>query len=74
MDNASGEPKPNQRPPGNYLAMLEVLLCLLLFTACALHVRIRLKNSPAPTAVTTAAIVTTDTSSGTTPARQGRPT
>ena len=35
----------SDRPPGNYLAMLEVLLCLLLFTACALHVRIRLKNS-----------------------------
>ena len=43
----------SERPPGNYLAMLEVLLCLLLFTACALHVRIRLKNSPVPTAVTT---------------------
>ena len=43
----------SDRPPGNYLAMLEVLLCLLLFTACALHVRIRLKNSPAPAAVTT---------------------
>ena len=43
----------SDRPPGNYLAMLEVLLCLLLFTACALHVRIRLKNSPVPTAVTT---------------------
>ncbi len=43
----------SERPPGNYLAMLEVLLCLLLFLACALHVRIRLKNSPAPAAVTT---------------------
>ena len=30
-------------PPGRYLALVEVLLCLLLFTACALHVRIRLK-------------------------------
>ena len=39
----------SDRPPGNYLAMLEVLLCLLLFTACALHVRIRLKNSSTPT-------------------------
>ena len=37
----------SDRPPGNYLAMLEVLLCLLLFLACALHVRIRLKNAPA---------------------------
>ena len=41
----------SDKPPGNYLAMIEVLLCLLLFTACALHVRIRLKNaknSPLP--------------------------
>ena len=27
--------------PSNYLAMLEIALCLLLFTACALHVRLR---------------------------------
>ncbi|QPC30356.1 DUF2069 domain-containing protein [Caldimonas thermodepolymerans] len=33
------------------LAALEVVLCLLLFVACALHVRVRLKNArPAPTA------------------------
>ncbi|MCM2296746.1 DUF2069 domain-containing protein [Rhodoferax sp.] len=31
--------------PGNYLAMVEVVLCLTLFTACALHVRLRLKNA-----------------------------
>ena len=31
--------------PGNYLAMAEVFLCLTLFTACALHVRLRLKNA-----------------------------
>jgi len=30
--------------PGNYLAMIEVLLCLLLFVACAMHVRVRLKK------------------------------
>ena len=35
----------SDRPPGNYLALLEVLLCLILFVACALHVRLRLKNS-----------------------------
>jgi uncharacterized membrane protein len=29
--------------PSNYLAMVEVLLCVVLFTACALHVRLRLK-------------------------------
>ena len=34
------------RPPGNYLAMVEVLLCLLLFAACAQHVRLRFKNLP----------------------------
>lgn len=33
----------SERSPGNYLAMLQVLLCLLLFAACALHVRLRLK-------------------------------
>ena len=39
----------SDKPPGNYLAMIEVLLCLLLFAACSLHVRIRLKKSEAPT-------------------------
>ncbi len=32
----------SDRPPSNYLAMVEVLLCLTLFVACALHVRLRL--------------------------------
>ena len=36
----------SDRPPGSYLAMLEVLLCLLLFAACAQHVRLRFKNLP----------------------------
>ena len=31
--------------PGKYLGQLEVLLCLLLFTACVLHVRLRQKNA-----------------------------
>jgi uncharacterized membrane protein len=35
----------SDKPPGNYLAMLEAALCLLLFAACALHVRLRLKNA-----------------------------
>ena len=35
----------SDKVPGNYLAMIEVVLCLLLFTACALHVRIRLRTS-----------------------------
>ena len=38
----------SDKPPGNYLAMLEVLLCLLLFAACAFHVRLRLKNAAQP--------------------------
>ena len=38
----------SDRAPGNYLGMIEVVLCLVLFTACALHVRVRLKNSPIP--------------------------
>ena len=29
--------------PGAWLAMLEVLLCISLFAACALHVRLRLR-------------------------------
>lgn len=40
----------SDRTPGNYLAMLEVLLCLVLFAACALHVRVRLKNAAPATA------------------------
>jgi uncharacterized membrane protein len=33
----------SDRPPGNFLALIEVVLCLSLFTACALHVRLRFK-------------------------------
>ena len=40
----------SDRPPGNFLAMIEVALCLLLFVACALHVRLRLGNAPVPAA------------------------
>ena len=32
----------SDKVPGNYLAMMEVVLCLTLFVACALHVRLRL--------------------------------
>ena len=31
--------------PGNFLALIEVVLCLALFAACALHVRLRLKHT-----------------------------
>lgn len=30
--------------PSNYLAMAELVLCLALFVACALHVRLRLQS------------------------------
>ena len=33
----------SDKAPGNYLAMIEIALCLSLFVACALHVRLRLK-------------------------------
>ena len=39
-------------PPGNWLALLQVLLCLVLFTACALHVRLRLRNARNSSAAT----------------------
>ncbi|GAB4087799.1 DUF2069 domain-containing protein [Hydrogenophaga soli] len=32
----------SDRPPGQWLAGLEVALCLVLFAACAAHVRLRL--------------------------------
>ena len=32
-------------PPGNRLALLQIALCLMLFTACALHVRLRLRHA-----------------------------
>jgi uncharacterized membrane protein len=40
----------SDRAPGNYLGLVEVFLCLTLFAACALHVRVRLKNAPTPSA------------------------
>ena len=42
----------SDRAPSSYYALLEVFLCLTLFAACALHVRLRLRNArstlPAP--------------------------
>ena len=37
----------SDRGPGRWLAAIEVALCLVLFAACALHVRLRLKKLPA---------------------------
>lgn len=34
----------SDKPPGNGLAMLEVALCVVLFAACAAHVRLRLAH------------------------------
>ncbi len=38
----------SDRAPGNLLAGIEVALCLVLFAACALHVRARFRNSAGP--------------------------
>ena len=46
-------------PPGNWLALLQVLLCLLLFTACALHVRLRLRHARSAGAAPTPPTATT---------------
>ena len=35
----------SDKAPGNWLAMIEIALCLLLFIACAMHVRLRLKSA-----------------------------
>ena len=42
------------KAPGNYLAMVEVVLCVILFTACALHVRQRLIAAKAAQAMAAA--------------------
>ncbi len=33
----------SDRPPSSYLAMVEIALCLVLFAACAQHVRVRFR-------------------------------
>ena len=38
------------KPPGNYLAMAEIALCLTLFVACTAHVRLRLAHPHKPDA------------------------
>ncbi|RYX95986.1 MAG: DUF2069 domain-containing protein [Comamonadaceae bacterium] len=40
----------SDKAPGNYLGMIETVLCLMLFTACAMHVRVRLRKPAAGTA------------------------
>ena len=34
----------SDRPPSNWLALLEAVLCVVLFTACTVHIRQRLRS------------------------------
>ena len=36
----------SDRPPSNWLALAEVALCIVLFTACTAHIRLRLRKAP----------------------------
>ena len=49
----------SDKAPSNYLAMVEIALCLLLFIACALHVRLRQKAVKAAQAHSQAQAATT---------------
>jgi len=44
----------SDKPPGNWLAMVEIALCVVLFAACAAHVRLRLAHGKALAAGTQA--------------------
>ncbi|MFY8043974.1 MAG: DUF2069 domain-containing protein, partial [Rhodoferax sp.] len=35
----------SDKAPGNWLALLEVILCIVLFVACTFHIRLRLKHA-----------------------------
>jgi uncharacterized membrane protein len=54
--------------PGRLLALVEVLLCLALFAACALHVRLRLAQAKARATALANANSTTDMTPTETPA------
>ncbi|MBU0747808.1 MAG: DUF2069 domain-containing protein [Gammaproteobacteria bacterium] len=41
----------SDQPPSQWLALIEVALCLILFTACTLHVRLRQRNAKAAAAL-----------------------
>lgn len=45
----------SDKAPGNWLALVEIALCLLLFVACAAHVRWRQRAAKAAAATATAA-------------------
>ena len=42
--------------PSNWLALAEVVLCIVLFTACTAHIRLRLRKVPAVPLATPAAL------------------
>lgn len=44
----------SDKPPGNYLAMVEIALCLLLFAASAMHIRWRFRDLKRASAEATA--------------------
>ena len=44
----------SDKSPSNYLAMLEIVLCVTLFVACTAHVRLRQANARAQQAATDA--------------------
>ena len=46
----------SDKPPSNYLAMVEIVLCVTLFVACAAHVRLRQANARAQTAAETPSV------------------
>lgn len=35
----------SDKPPGNLLGVLEAVLCVVLFVACTVHIRVRQKNA-----------------------------
>ena len=41
----------SDKAPGHWLALLEVLLCTVLFVACTAHIRLRLKHAKAQAAL-----------------------
>ncbi|BEU97360.1 DUF2069 domain-containing protein [Acidovorax sp. DW039] len=49
----------SDKSPGNWLAMAEIALCLVLFTACTLHVRLRQRNAKLQAAAVAAQHATT---------------
>ena len=38
----------SDRPPSNWLALLEAVLCVVLITACTIHIRQRLRSQKLP--------------------------